>query len=140
MPQNRDGGADRHGRDVARKIAEALGATMVAEGSNRCTLRGENLFIKCVRARTPHVGLSYKMLEQLDGIILGIEMKRGVYELHALPPSAVTPIIRPTTSTGSKSGLMGIVKKSLFIEKGRRLGIITLRGPQDPAVFTPAGR
>ena len=68
MPQDRDSGAagDAFGRQTAPQIAHAIGAVMHSRTSNKAAFRGLRAVIKCAGRRTTSVGVTYKMLAELE--------------------------------------------------------------------------
>lgn len=120
LPQDRESGAaaNKFGRETARKIAKAIGAKMVETNSNRCTLDGRNLVIKCARLKTSYIGLSYKMLDQIEGIIAAFENERGAYDLYQLKAAGMMSRLRPTASTGPAAGRVGLLRKSFCLNSG----------------------
>src|SRR5713226_4523479 len=89
MPQDRDTGAaaNEFGRATARKIATKIGATEIQRSSNECRVDGEKIVIKCARVDTPSIGVTYKMLDHLDGIL-------GAFELELEKPARVPSGVR----------------------------------------------
>ncbi len=70
MPQDRDTGAagNEYGHETALRVAEKVGASGLGKASNECRIDGKRIVIKCARAGTASVGVTYKMLDRLDGI------------------------------------------------------------------------
>ena len=109
MPQDRQSGAaaNKYGRETALKIAHLLGARMIDMNSNECILSGEQFVIKCARWKTQDIGVSYKMLEHLDGIIGAFETEDGSYDLYRLDLTVFKSSMRPTRSTPSLAEVVG---------------------------------
>ena len=128
MPQDKESGAaaNEYGRKTGRKIGTVLGARMIDKNSNACTLDDEHLVIKCARLKTQDIGVSYKMLERLDGIIGAFEYESGEYDLYRLDPQTFRANMRPTRSTGSSAGRVGLVRKTVFLESGQLLRHVVL--------------
>ncbi len=128
MSQNKNSGAaaNKWGRETARSIATEIDATMVSNTSNECTHDGFKAVIKCAKAATDSVGVTYKMLERLDYIIGAFQAENGTFDLFQLPSSYFENEMRATASLGSASGKVGIVRKKIFENKGKSIGSVTL--------------
>lgn len=118
--------ANKWGRETARLIADAIGASRPTGNSNACVLNGKRVVIKSANVGTTSVGVTYKMLENLDEIVGAFARDDGSFDLWALPPKVFTDKMRPTESTGSSAGKVGIVAKRTFEDLGRSMGRVTL--------------
>jgi hypothetical protein len=94
--------------------------------SNEYDLEGKRIVIKCARATTNSVGVPYHMLKRLDVVIGCFETKAGSYELYEMTPEMYAKNMRPTPSKGASSGRVGIVRRSTFINKCKRIKTIKL--------------
>ena len=124
MPQNRESGAAavEYGLETARRIAKFLGAKKIGNSrSNEYDLDGKRIVIKCARTATTSVGVAYHMLKRLDAVIGSFETEAGTYELYEMAPEIYAENMRPTRSKGASSGRVGIVRKSTFINKCKRV-------------------
>jgi len=128
MPQDRDTGAaaNEYGRATARRIATKIGATELQRSSNECRLDGERIVIKCARLVTPSTGVTYKMLDRLDGILGAFELDDGSYDLFLLGPDAFRENMSATQSRGASAGKVGMVTKNIFVQLGRSRGNVRL--------------
>jgi hypothetical protein len=128
MTQDRISGAaaSAWGRDVARQIASRIGAAMKNSTSNEATLDGKRVVIKCAAPNTDSVGVSYKMLENLDAIVGAFQLNDGSFELWLLSPAHFRDAIRPTRSRGAAAGKIGLVRRGTFTEHGKLFGKIRL--------------
>jgi hypothetical protein len=128
MPQNRQSGAeaDRYGRECARKIATALGATQIKIRSNECVFKGERVVIHCAQRRTKSVGVTLRMLEGLDAVLGAFEQDDGTYQVWRLSAEDYAHHMIPTRSRGSSSGKVGIVKRVVFERNGVRIATVRL--------------
>jgi hypothetical protein len=126
MPQDRLTGAAANdwGRDTAKKVAAALGASPIRKGTNECLMNGERIGIKCAAVKTDSVGVTYKMLPHLDRIIGAFQLDDGSFELLSLTPSQFESSTTPTRSRGAAAGKVGIVKRVIFHSEGRLVGRI----------------
>jgi len=120
MPQGRSSGAegDRYGREFGRRIAAALGAKPLTNGSNECSLNGERVVIKCAHEGTRSVGVSYKMFERIKAVLGAFEDGNGSYRVLRLPVERCASISTPTRSRGASLGKVGIIQRSVFETEG----------------------
>ena len=129
MPQDRESGAAavEYGLETARRIAKVLGATKIGNSrSNEYGLNGKRIVIKCAGATTNSVGVPYHMLERLDAVIGSFETEAGTYELYEMTPKMFKEDMRPTRSKGASSGRVGMVRKSTFVNKCKRIDTVKL--------------
>ncbi len=128
MPQDRisGAGANTWGRDTARQIASRIGATMNNSKSNEATLDGKRVVIKCAAPKTDSVGVTYKMLKNLDTIVGAFQLDDGSFELWSLSPANFRGAMRPTRSRGDAAGKVGLVRRGTFTEFGTLLGRVRL--------------
>ena len=96
-----------------------IGATEMQRSSNECRLDGEKIVIKCARLGTPSIGVTYKMLDHLDGILGAFELDDGTYDLFLLGPDAFRENLSATQSRGASAGKVGKVTKNVFVQRGR---------------------
>jgi hypothetical protein len=129
MSQNKQSGADanKYGRETARLIMKELSTKPISKTSNECLLNGRQMVIKCSRVDTKQVGVSYVMLERLDGIIGAFETDMGNYELYEISPDIFKGNMLETRSTGASAGKVGLVLQKIFEEKGRFMQSVRLR-------------
>ncbi len=128
MPQDKNSGAaaDRWGRETAHQIASQIGATMQSRASNQALLNGQKVVIKCAALATDSVGVTYKMLDKLDSIIGAFQLDDGSFELWSLHPKEFEAAMRETRSRGASAGKVALVRKSIFLGRGRSLGRVRL--------------
>jgi hypothetical protein len=119
MTQNQHTGAaaNKYGRETARLIMKELSTEPISKISNECMLDGRRVAIKCSRAYTKQVGVSYKMLERLDGVIGAFETNTGNYELYEISPETFKQNMRETRSTGAAAGKVALVLQKIFEEE-----------------------
>jgi len=128
MPQDQTTGAaaNEFGRQTARRLATAIGARIRGSGSNEADYQGRRIVIKCARAATSSVGVTYRMLEHLHEVVGAFENANGAYELFALPAAEFVKHQRPTASTGAAAGKVGLVSRTVFESQGRFLKRVVL--------------
>lgn len=129
MSQDRESGAaaGKYGLETARRIAKLLGAQKIGNPrSNEYDLEGKRIVIKCARTNSKDVGVSYNMPERLDAVIGSFETEANTYELYEMTPKTYKENMRPTRSKGASSGRVGIVRKSTFVNKCKRIDMVKL--------------
>ncbi len=129
MPQDRESGAQavEYGLQTARKIAQKLDGRKIGNSrSNEYEVSGKKIVIKCARFNTNSVGVSYQMLDRVAAILGSFEVENGNYDIYELKPDIYRANMRPTRSTGSSAGRVGIVRKSIFLDQGKFLRCISL--------------
>lgn len=126
MTQDRDSGADADafGRNNALVIAEAIGANLASpHTSNEAVYEGRKTVLKSAKSKTTKVGVTYLMLERLDSVIGAFEQDDGRWLIIELDAAEYRQKEKVTMSQGKSSGKVGVVAKSVFLEKGRHLGV-----------------
>ena len=128
MPQNSRSGAEANafGRKTARKIAPAIGATLIGRGSNEAILNGRHVVIKCARVRTPGVGVSYRMLPILHAIVAAFQRDDGAFDVVSLDAEVFRERMTETRSTGPSARRVGIVTKNVFAEEGKHIATVKI--------------
>ncbi len=123
MPQDRITGATaaKWGRETARKIAAAIGASPPTVNSNECTLDGRRIVIKCAAPKTDSVRVTYQMLDRISEIIGAFQLNGMTFDIWVLSVSIARSTMRPTASRGASSGKVGIISKATFLAKGSKL-------------------
>lgn len=128
MTQDSESGAraSRWGRETARKIAAAIGASAPTGNSNECLLDGSRVVIKCAAPKTDSVGVTYLMLGRISEIIGAFQIDGATFDVWALPAAVARAAMRPTASRGASAGKVGIVSRETFFEKGRKVRQVTI--------------
>lgn len=121
MPQDRKSGARavEYGLQTAREIAEKLKGEKIGNArSNEYRIDSRKVVIKCARVSTKSVGVPYHMLDDLSAILGAFEIENGTYDIYEMKPDIYRENMKPTRSTGASAGRVGIVRKSIFLNKG----------------------
>jgi hypothetical protein len=128
MPQDQASGAaaSAWGRETAKKIARAIGATVPTGSSNECSFNGESVVIKCAAAATDQVGVTYKMLPRLTLVLGAFQREDGKFDLYALDPKVYDANERPTQSQGRSAGRVGNVRRHVFETAGRFVQTVSI--------------
>ena len=124
MSQDRQSGASANqwGRETARKLINAFGGKSTSKTSNEFIKDGESLVMKCANLDTTSVGVSYKMLERIDGIIAAFAISSSGFALYRMDPGKFKEVMRETRSRGPSAGKVGLVTKASFIAEGKSQG------------------
>jgi hypothetical protein len=125
MTQDETSGAtaNAYGHKTARLIAEKLGALPVSDGCNEFAYEGRLVTIRCARRTTTDVGVTYTMLDRVDGVIGAFEDDDAVYTLIEMTPS----LYRMKMRDSKKEGKVGLVRRRTFEERGRILRTVPLK-------------
>lgn len=123
MTQDRVTGAaaNQFGKDAAVKIAKLLGAKITSGRSNEVLYDGKRAVIKSAHLGNIYIGVTLKMLEQIDLIIAAFETLDGDYDLYTLKPD----IFKDNIRIGLNERI-GLVRKKVFLEEGTFLKNIKL--------------
>lgn len=126
MPQDKETGAagNQFGRTTAPLIARAIGAQMLGTQSNEAELDGERIAIKCARAGTPSVGVSYLMLRRIGRVLGAFEQLNGSFCIYSLTVDEYSRAMTPTKSKGPSAGRVGLVRRAVFEAKGTKVATI----------------
>ena len=113
--------AARWGRETARKIASAIGASELAAQSNQCALAGRPVVIKCAAPKTDSVGVTYLMLDRITDVIGAFQLDGLTFDVWSLPVETFKKSMRPTASRGASAGKVGLVSRSVFYARGKHV-------------------
>ncbi|MBK8018842.1 MAG: hypothetical protein IPK20_20495 [Betaproteobacteria bacterium] len=126
MPQNKQSGVagNQFGRTTAPLIAREIGARMLGTKSNEAELDGERIVIKCARAGTLSVGVSYLMLKRIRRVLGAFEQSNGSFCIYSLTVAEYSKAMTPTRSKGPSAGKVGIVRRAVFETRGTQVATI----------------
>ena len=129
MPQTPASGAagNAFGRTMAPKVAAAIGARMVGNGSNEALWNGKRIVIKSARANTSSIGVTYRMLDYIDSVVAAFEREDSSFDLFEVSANAYKKLMTPTRSLGASAGRVGIVRRQSIEETGKPLRRMTVR-------------
>ena len=128
MTQDRQSGAAANlwGHKTAARIMRCLGVKGISSNSNECRFWGEIVVIKCSASKTGGVGVSYLMLERIAAVIGAFTRNSTQFDLYRLSSEDYERHMTPTLSKGPSSGKVGIVRKNVFLQLGKHLGVIDI--------------
>jgi hypothetical protein len=129
MSQDRESGAKavEYGLATAKKIATQLGAKKIGNPrSNEYDIEGKKIVIKCARANTKSVGVSYQMLKRIISVYGAFEIDNDEYEIIEISNKAFSENMRGTRSKGASAGRVGVVRKSYFLGHGKDIKKISI--------------
>jgi hypothetical protein len=129
MPQDRKSGAAarRWGLEIARKIILFLHGEPLSDSDNKCLIGGETLVVKCAKPKTMCVGVSYKMLNEIDGVIGAFARNAQEFDLYKMTVDQYRDHINPTISRRSHANI-GYVLRNVFEEIGEDMGLVKIPG------------
>lgn len=128
MSQDRQSGASANqwGRETARKLINAYGGKSTSNASNEFMRDGDSLVMKCANLDTTSVGVSYKMLDRIDGVVAAFVVSPTRFALYQMDPGRFKEVMRETRSQGPSAGKVGLVTKASFIAEGKALGVLSI--------------
>jgi hypothetical protein len=128
MSQNQATGAaaNQWGRQMAQKIIIAYGGKSASSTSNEFFKDEELLVMKCAAPATTSVGVSYKMLDRIHGVVAAFADTPSKFSIYRMSSEKYKSLMRPTASRGASSGKVGVVTKSEFAEHGVQEGHLSL--------------
>ena len=131
MPKDQNTGAagNAFGRETAKQIARAIGALLLGKSSNEATYQGNQVVIKCARAATSSVGVTYNMIERIHSVIGAFQQADGSFSVISISAEIFKNEMRETKSQGSSAGKVGLVSRSVFVSKGKEIKTVTVAKP-----------
>ncbi len=129
MSQDKESGAKavKYGLETAKLIADKLYYKKIGYSrSNEYENEGKRVVIKCARAKTTSIGVSYKMLDRISSVLACFERDNGDYDIYEISPHIYRSVMSPTRSKGSSVGRVGIVKRSDIIKNGKYIQRLSL--------------
>jgi hypothetical protein len=128
MTQDRKSGAAAYwwGLKTGARIMRCLGAESISRNRNECRLGDEIVVIKCSASKTGRVGVSYLMLKRIAAVIGAFARNSAEFDLYRLSPEDYERHMTPTRSKGASSGKVGMVRKDIFLQLGKYLGVVDI--------------
>lgn len=115
------------GRKTADAVARTLGARSINPNANEYVLDGEKVTIRCARATTNSVGVTFNMLDRIDAVLAALEADDAAFDIYRLEPAAYRDAMRLTRSKGPSSGRVGIVMTKVFRDEGKFVGNLKIQ-------------
>ena len=128
MPQDKESGATaaKWGRDTARQLIEKLGAKPLSNISNEALLDDELIVVKCAKANTDTVGVTFIMLARVSRVFGAFQQSDGSFDIWSLPSSIYSKHTRESVGRGTSAGKYGLVRRDTFHSLGNHIGIVRL--------------
>lgn len=130
-----DFNSGRRGNEVGRLIGQAVAEKLNMElqpGSNKGEFRGKRVVIKSARLGNSLFGITNKMVEEIDSVILAREIREGQFELYISELNNIKDKGRPTRSKGASSGKVTSFSVSEIIKNGYKFDEIKIDLPYPP--------
>ena len=126
MPQTRETGATaaKFGHEAATLIGEKLGAKKLRRDANLFEWNGQPVTIRTARQGNNQVGVLYDMLERVQLVIAAFETAPDQFDLLSLSPEIFKAEMRDSKTN---SGRVGLVRRSVFADKGSFLGKVEIQ-------------
>lgn len=132
MGQDKNSG--RRGNEIGRLIGEAVAKKLnisLDVGSNKGRIGKTCIVIKSAHIGNPQFGITNKMAEEIDEIILAKEKIVGVFDLYKVEFNKIKETGKPTRSKGASSGKVTNYRVSEVVSKGIIFDTIEIK-LQDP--------
>jgi hypothetical protein len=113
------------GRKIGQLVAQKLGINL-EPGSNKGRYEGRVVVIKSVRIGNSQFGITNKMAEEVNSVILAKEINNGLFELYKIEFKKIRSKGRPTRSKGSSSGKVTNFSVSEAINHGEKFDILQM--------------
>ena len=121
---------DKVGRLIGQSVAQKLGINL-EPGSNKGMYGDRTVVVKSVRIGNSQFGITNKMTEVIDEVILAKEIKDGVFELYKVEFEKIKDKGRPTRSKGSSSGKVANFSVSEAIRHGDKFDTLNIDIPSN---------
>jgi len=135
MVMSQDKNSGRRGNEVGRLIGEAVAKRLnisLEPGSNKGKIGDKLVVIKSARIGNPQFGITNKMAEEIDEIILAKEKTQGVFELYKVEFNKIKDTGKPTRSKGASMGKVTNYRVSEVVNCGTKFDIIEIKLPYPP--------
>lgn len=131
-PLGQDASTGRRGNEVGRIIGQSIAHKLninLEPGSNKGLLNGRTVVIKSARKGNNLFGITNRMAEDIEDVILAKEIDEGYFELYRVKFNTIKDSGRPTRSKGSSSGKVTNYSLSEAISKGVKFASIKVDLP-----------
>jgi hypothetical protein len=123
--------ANEVGRLVGQSVAQKLGINLEA-GSNKGICEDRVVVIKSVRLGNSQFGITNKMTEVINYVILAKEIKDGLFELYKIDFQKIKGKGRPTRSKGRSRGKVTNFSVTEAIHYGDKFDTVKIDIPNSP--------
>lgn len=103
--------ANRMGRYIAQEIAFEVGAKLKNKASNECIYENEKSVIKTSRLGNNLFGITKKMHERLESVILAVETNLHYFDVYYIP---MDMLLKYCTTTGDNSGKGKVISYNVY--------------------------
>lgn len=103
--------ANLMGRYIAREIADSIGTQLENKSSNECIYKNKKSVIKTSRLGNNLFGITKKMHERLDAVLLAIETNLHNFEVYYIP---IDILLKNCTTTGDNSGKGKVISYNVY--------------------------
>lgn len=126
MGQDRETGAagNAYGHRMGKAIATLMQLDRLSDRSNEVRWRDGTAVIKCCGPRTTSFGLTRKMLDRIDAILVACEDNRGNVEIIELSVDRFRQSMIDSCSSSAAGGRVKQVRRSLAYQNGSRLCVL----------------
>jgi len=133
MAQTTESG--RRGNEVGRLIGKAVAVELsmrLEEGSNKGIFKKRKAVIKSARIGNSQFGVTNRMLQEIQDIILAKEITENSFELYWVDCQKLINTGKPTASKGSSAGKVTNFSVTTAISAGELIGQVFIELPYPP--------
>lgn len=133
MSQSTESG--RRGNEVGRIVGQAVAVKLdieLEEGSNKGVYNGRKAVIKSARIDNSQFGVTNRMLQEIQDVILAKEVSENNFELYRVDYQNLINTGKPTASKGSSASKVTNFSVSTAVSAGELIGQIFIELPYPP--------
>lgn len=133
MAQTAESG--RRGNEVGRLVGQTVAAKLgmqLEEGSNKGVFNNNKAVIKSARIGNSQFGVTNRMLQEIQYVILAKEVSVNNFELYSVDSTKLINAGRPTASRGSSAGKVTNFSVSNAVSIGEHIGQVYSELPYPP--------
>ena len=122
----------RRGNEIGRLIGQAVSKELnirLEPGSNKGVFNGRIVVIKSARIGNNLFGITNRMAEEIEDVILAKEVSEGNFDLYTVPFNKIKDSGRPTRSKGSSSGKVTNFTVKDAISVGVKIDSVSIQLP-----------
>lgn len=133
MAQTTESG--RRGNEIGRLIGQAVAVKLgiqLKKGSNKGAFNGGKAVIKSARIGNSQFGITNRMLDEIQVVILAKETLENSFNLYKVDCKKLIGSGKPTASKGNSAGKVTNFSVSSAISAGELIGQIIIELPYPP--------